>query len=617
MDTDGHVCKHGRCEITQVNRRIAEDIFRLVIGLGLKATWSEGKATIDGRYICQKYRVWFTPPVGFAVCRLERKQSRLDAKGNRKTNIGRVFIESVDRLSDPVPVRCIQVDNDDHTFLAGRTCIPTHNSQMAAWLGLYEIYRLIEMGNPQRESGMTDGSLITVLNVAVSAPQAEQAIFSKVRSAIDKSPYFKTKVSPKSMLNASVKFMTPHDEENNRALEAQGFPTSDGSIQFVSGHSKSSSQVGLNIPVVIIDEMAQMINKDGSSMSDAELYTQLKNSIWTFQDPKIICISNPLTRDGKFYELYEDSFADGRCLMFQLPSYKANPGIPDEVLEEERRASMRRGNLNEYQMQIEARFIGGAANPLVPAQLVDEAFERGYRMVRSEFGDPRQSYYLHLDPALSSDNYAMAIVHVETDPIRPNDLGELEKVIFVDHIQMWEPDRVQGTPVDIATVEQYVFDICSRFHVVSITADQWNSASSLQNFQRRGITARQTPFNPTYVQRIFTNMVELFVQGRIVFYAHGPYVTQAIDQLKFLQQKFNRRTWRIEAAEGHYDDIPACVAGASYVALTGEIGYHGLPETVLVRSNWDRSANLSGGSFGGGMPGYASNPQIGRLSFPR
>lgn len=490
-------------------------------------------------------------------------------------------------------------------------------SQCAAWLGLYEIYRLIEMGNPQRESGMTDGSLITVLNVAVSAPQAEQAIFSKVRSAINKSPYFKTKVSPKSMLNASVKFMTPHDEETNRALEAQGFPTSDGTIQFVSGHSKSSSQVGLNIPVVIIDEMAQMINKDGSSMSDAELYTQLKNSIWTFQDPKIICISNPLTRDGKFYELYEDSFADGRCLMFQLPSYKANPGIPDEVLEEERRAAMRRGNLNEYQMQIEARFIGGAANPLVPAHLVDEAFERGYRMVRSEYGDPRQSYYLHLDPAVSSDNYALAIVHVETDPIRPNDLGEFERVIFVDHIQMWEPDRVQGTPVDIATVEQYVFDICSRFHVVSITADQWNSVSSLQNFQRRGLTARQTPFNPTYVQRIFTNMVELFVQGRIVFYAHGPYVTHAMDQLKFLQQKFNKRTWRIEAAEGHYDDIPACVAGASYVALSGEIGYHGLPDTVLVRSNWDRSANLTGGSFGGGMPGYASNPQIGRLSFPR
>ena len=493
-------------------------------------------------------------------------------------------------------------------------------SQMAAWLGLYEVYRLIEMSNPQRAFGMTDGSLITVLNVAVAAEQAEKAVFSKVRAAIDRSPYFKTKVSAKSLLNASVKFMTPYDEEENRRLESQGFPARDGTIQFVSGHSKSSSQVGLNIPVVIMDEMAQMVNKDGSSMSDAELYTQLKNSVWTFPDFKIVCISNPLTRDGKFYELYEESFVDERCLMFQLPSYKANPGIPDEILEEERRAAMRRGSMSEYQMQIEARFIGGAANPLVPAQLVDEAFERGYRMVRLEYGDPRQSYYMHLDPAVSSDNYAMAIVHVEADPIRASDTGDLERVVFVDHVQMWEPDRVQGVPIDIAMVEQYVFDICQRFHIVSITADQWNSVSSLQNFQRHGIQAKQTPFNPTYVQKIYTNLVELFVQGRIVFYSHGPYVPETMDQMKFLQQKFNRRTWRIEAAEGHYDDIPACIAGASYVALTGQIGYRGLPSTVLVRADWARSGSISGGGGGGGgggSPRFASNPQIGRFSFPR
>ncbi|WP_026403969.1 replicative DNA helicase [Actinomadura rifamycini] len=30
-----------------------------------------------------------------------------------------------------VPVRCVQVDNDDHMYLAGRSCIPTHNSTLA------------------------------------------------------------------------------------------------------------------------------------------------------------------------------------------------------------------------------------------------------------------------------------------------------------------------------------------------------------------------------------------------------------------------------------------------------------------------------------------------------
>src|SRR5690606_17063336 len=30
-----------------------------------------------------------------------------------------------------VPVRCVQVDNADHMYLAGRSCVPTHNSTLA------------------------------------------------------------------------------------------------------------------------------------------------------------------------------------------------------------------------------------------------------------------------------------------------------------------------------------------------------------------------------------------------------------------------------------------------------------------------------------------------------
>jgi replicative DNA helicase len=41
-----------------------------------------------------------------------------------------VKVESVTPI-DSVPVRCVQVDNDDHLYLAGPTGIPTHNSTLA------------------------------------------------------------------------------------------------------------------------------------------------------------------------------------------------------------------------------------------------------------------------------------------------------------------------------------------------------------------------------------------------------------------------------------------------------------------------------------------------------
>ena len=42
-----------------------------------------------------------------------------------------VKIEAVVGRSPSVPVRCVQVDNDDHLYLAGRSMIPTHNSTLA------------------------------------------------------------------------------------------------------------------------------------------------------------------------------------------------------------------------------------------------------------------------------------------------------------------------------------------------------------------------------------------------------------------------------------------------------------------------------------------------------
>ena len=56
--------------------------------------------------------------------------------------------------------------------------------------------------------------------------------------------------------------------------------------------------------------------------------------------------------------------------------------------------------------------------------------------------------------------------------------------------------------------------------------------------------------------------------------------------LKHLQQKFNRRTFSISAAEGHHDDIPACIAGASFMALTKNMSYKGLPKIQTARINW-------------------------------
>lgn len=460
-------------------------------------------------------------------------------------------------------------------------------SMMVAIIALYEVYKLIEIGDPQKYHEINEGDTIDVLNAATSASVAADSVFDKIKPMVLNSPYFKKKITKDSVLKDSIRFYTPHDMEVNEKLRSEGLPPREGTVRCLSGHSNSDTLVGKNVIVVIIDEMAGMIQKDKSKMSDAELYEKLKNSVWTFDDPKILCISNPLSKDGKFYDLYERSFTNDNMIMFQLPSYISNASLTTEDLEEEKRQALANGSYQDYLMQIEARFSGGAADAFIPAAAIDAAFERGERLGKKHHGDPRHLHYMHLDPGLNSDYYALVIVHAEDDLEKKDERGRPLKHIFVDHIQLWEKDPVTGAPVDVEEVRDYIIRMTTQFRIVSITFDAWNSAETIQSLIRRGLPARPTAYSPKYQDQIYQNLLDLFLQDRITFYKHGcPFVPEADDQFKFLEKRYHKKTWTVQAVPGHHDDIPDCVAGAAFLACMGKYGYGGLPKSSTARIAW-------------------------------
>lgn len=123
VDTDGHVDRDGRVEITSVRDELAFDMWKLCCGLGFKATISKGVATIKGRVISDKWRICFSP-LGRKIARLERKQSRV---GNGSRTQKWRYITSVEPV-ESVPMKCIQVDSPSRLYLAGFQCVPTHNT---------------------------------------------------------------------------------------------------------------------------------------------------------------------------------------------------------------------------------------------------------------------------------------------------------------------------------------------------------------------------------------------------------------------------------------------------------------------------------------------------------
>lgn len=123
IDTDGYVAADGQVEFCSTNKALAQNVCELVWSLGAVASVIEGRATFRGVDHGPKYRVMFYMK---DAAWLPRKRVRTKDAKNKGARY--VDIEPCGR-ADTV---CIQVDHPSSMFLAGRTMLPTHNSELCS-----------------------------------------------------------------------------------------------------------------------------------------------------------------------------------------------------------------------------------------------------------------------------------------------------------------------------------------------------------------------------------------------------------------------------------------------------------------------------------------------------
>ena len=127
MDGDGQVRADGLAEFCSMSARLADGVAELATSLGIVTHWKEDRARRAGVDMGPRYRVQFT--TGQQVCRLEGKRARLRRIGATEPSRSRRIRDI--RPVASVPVRCITVDSPSRLYLAGRSCIPTHNTSLA------------------------------------------------------------------------------------------------------------------------------------------------------------------------------------------------------------------------------------------------------------------------------------------------------------------------------------------------------------------------------------------------------------------------------------------------------------------------------------------------------
>ena len=147
MDSDGCINdRKGQAVYCSTEKALAESVSELLWSLGIKnaittaesttrADWSKPSKEC-GRVATGEtiYTVKFTAFDDLPIARLERKQKNAVPR-NPKTRSHFRYIRSIEKVQNP-GMQCIQVDSPSHMYLAGRSFVPTHNSELAAAVAL-------------------------------------------------------------------------------------------------------------------------------------------------------------------------------------------------------------------------------------------------------------------------------------------------------------------------------------------------------------------------------------------------------------------------------------------------------------------------------------------------
>jgi len=461
-------------------------------------------------------------------------------------------------------------------------------SFLVSAMALYELYRLISMGHPQARYGLMEFDEVVILNVARNEEQAKKAIFSKIKQTVLASPFFAPYIGKDTELE--MRFYTEHDREENVRRKEQNINLFAGSLVLRCGSSNASGLVGLTCWTIIMDEVAAMAGDNPESGVDYALYDDLKPSLATFgKDGKMMLLSNPKGPLGLLYDLHENRQEDPTTLVMRLPTWLTNPNIDKEWLD-----GQKKKDPQEFQMQYGAEFGASSSDPMFVNEDIENMFKSMSMVPRKERAEGHFEYFCHLDPARTSDYYALVIAHTEImyGTVGP-DHTPLKRVV-VDHIHFWNP-MTKNQPVKEKEVEDYVIDLHRRFKFKQVSIDQWNSQSSVIKLQSFGIPIVERQFNKEYKEKIYTELSQLIRDDRIDIYdlSGGSYcdsdnriislneIQEAKIQFLFLQKKWKGKRYYIEALSGYKDDICDCIAAVSYECLTSKM-IKKLPRSKMV-----------------------------------
>ena len=393
---------------------------------------------------------------------------------------------------------------DGQSFVANG--LVNHNTTLSGIFASYEVYRLLNLYNPQAYYGLPNGNRIQIISVATDKDQAG-ILFNEVAGHLAKCDYF----TPYQANNtqSQVNFRTPYDiEKFGDIYRENGKFTSFSGKASVRLTFKGASGKGLrgagNI-VIIMDEFAHFL--DTGPASADRIYNAVTPSAAAFspKDPKnpllavgtkesrVICISSPLGKSGKFFNLYDQAMRGGRgsenMLAIQAPTWEINPTVPLGDLQQAYYADPTNFSV-EYGANFNDQLVGWIEREEDLLDCVDPDHRPVMR------ARPKIPHQMGIDVGLVNDGTYIVITHVEDGRIVLDyhegwqakvDWRELNPHLHGQFSTDYAKTLKEQERLDFDEIAKWIYVISRRFKIRQGLFDRWNGIPLEQALVKKGL----------------------------------------------------------------------------------------------------------------------------------
>lgn len=377
----------------------------------------------------------------------------------------------------------------------------------------YEVYRLLNLYNPQNYYGLPNGNRIQLISVATDKDQAG-LLFNEVTSHLAKCEYFKPFIANNTL--SHVNFRTPYDIDKFGPTSKQ---TENG--RFISLNGKATLRVtfksciakglrGAGNAVVILDEVAHFQDKGQSSAKD--IYDAVTPSTAAFSpknekglpiadvESRIILISSPLGKSGKFFELFDLAMHGGegseKLLAVQAPTWEINPTVPASYYKQKYHSDPIVFAV-EHGAQFSDQVTGWVERESDLMACVDP-------QLRPKLSGPsRMPHQMGIDVGLVDDGTAVAITHVEGDTVvldyhecwyAGTDWRESNPHLDGVYSTSYSKTLANVERLDFDAIAEWIISLTKKFHITEGLFDRWNGIPLEQALHKRGLKQFKTEF---------------------------------------------------------------------------------------------------------------------------